>query len=98
MSITTSFLVGSIAALVMGIIVGWYVTRQHYRRGIIEREAINGYINHQKAKNPPPTNFERVQKAMDTLQGFVTRYHIEWGETEWDYIEDNGLKDTEGKQ
>jgi hypothetical protein len=88
MSITTSFLVGSIAALVMGIIVGWYVTRQHYRLGIIEREAINGYINHQKTKNPPPTAIERVQKAMDTLQDFVTRYHIEWGETEWDYIED----------
>ena len=59
MIITTAFLIGSIAALVMGIIVGWYVTRQHYRRGIIEREAINGYINHQKTKNPPPTRIER---------------------------------------
>lgn len=95
MSITTAFLVGSIAALVMGIIVGWYVTRQHYRRGIIEREAINGYINHQKTKNPPPTDFERAQKAMDTLQDIVTRYHVEWDETEWDYIADNGLKDKE---
>lgn len=93
MIITTAFLVGSIAALVVGIIVGWYVTRQHYRRGIIEREAINGYINHQKTKIPPLTDFERAQKAMDTLQGLVTRYHIEWDETEWDYIEDNGLKD-----
>ena len=32
---------------------------------------------------------------MDTLQRVVTRYHIEWGETEWDYIEDNELKDKE---
>lgn len=95
MSITTAFIVGSIAALVIGFIEGWYVTRQHYRRGIIEHEAINGYINHQKTKNPPPTDFERAQKAMDTLQGIVTRYHIEWDETEWDYIEDNGLKDKE---
>lgn len=92
---TTVFLVGSIAALVMGIIVGWYVTRQHYRRGIIEREAVDGYIKHQKTKTPPPTDFERAQQAMDTLQGIVTRYHIEWDETEWDYIEDNGIKDKE---
>lgn len=98
MSTTTAFLVGSIAALVMGIIIGWYVTRQHYRRGIIEREAINGYINHQKAMKLTPTDFEVVQKAMDTLQGIVTRYHIEWDGTEWDYIEDNGLKDKEDKQ
>jgi len=95
MSITTAFIVGSIASLVMGIIVGWYVTRQHFRREIIEHEAINDYINHQKTKNPPPTDRERVQKAMYTLQGIVTRYHIEWGGTEWDYIEDNGLKDKE---
>ena len=91
MYITTAFLIGSIAALVMGIIVGWHFTRHHYRRGIIEREAITGYINHQKTKNPPPTDFERAQKAMDTLQGIVTRYHIEWDETEWDYIEDKNL-------
>lgn len=87
---TTAFIIGSIAALVMGIIVGWYFTWQHYLRGIIESEAINGYINHQKVKNPPPTDFERAQKAMQTLQDTVTRYHIECGDTEWNFIRCQG--------
>lgn len=86
MSTTTAFSIGIIASLVMGIIVGWYCTWQHYRRGIIERDAINGYINQQKVKNPPPTDFERAQKAMQTLQDIVTRYHIECGDTEWNFI------------
>ena len=78
-----------------GLLAGWYATFSHYRQIERERKAVSDYINHLKTKNPPPTEFERVQKAMDTLQRVVTRYHIEWGETEWDYIEDNELKDKE---
>ena len=81
-----------------GLLAGWYATFSHYRQIERERKAVSDYINHQKTKNPPPTDLERAQKAMDTLQGIVTRYHIEWDETEWDYIEDNGLKDKEDNQ
>ena len=81
-----------------GLLAGWYATFSHYRQIERERKAVSDYINHQKTKNPPPTYFERVQKAMEMLQGIVTRYHIEWDNTEWDYIEDNGLKDKEDNQ
>ena len=82
-----------IFSFIGGLVAGWYATYLHYRQIERERKAVSDYINHQKTKNPPPTYLERVQKAMEMLQGIVTRYHIEWGDTEWDYIEDNGLKD-----
>lgn len=85
-------------SFVGGVLAGWYATFAHYRQIERERKAVSDYINHQKTKNPPPSLLEIMQKAMDTLQEHVTRYHIEWNETEWDYIEDNGLKNKEGKQ
>ena len=82
-----------IFSFIGGLVAGWYATYLHCRQIERERKAVSDYINHQKTKNPPPTYLERVQKAMEMLQGIVTRYHIEWGDTEWDYTEDNGLKD-----
>ena len=74
-----------------GLLAGWYATFSHYRQKERERKAVSDYINHTKTKNPPPLPFERAQKAMDTLQDIVTRYHIEWDESVWDYIEDKSL-------
>ena len=74
-----------------GLLVGWYATLSHYRLKERERKAVSNYINHTKTKNPPPSDFERAQKAMDTLQDIVTRYHIEWGDTVWNYVEDKSL-------
>ena len=71
-----------------GLLAGWYATFLHYRQIERERKAVSDYINHQKTKNPPPTELEKVQKAMDMLQGVVTRYHIEWEGTEWNFIAD----------
>ena len=72
-----------------GLIVGWYATFSHYRQKERERKAVSDYINHTKTKNPPPSDFDKAQKAMDTLQNIVTRYHIERSETVWDYDDDS---------
>jgi len=79
-----------------GLLVGYYATFSHYRQKERERKAVSDYINHTKTKNPPPSPLSIARKAMDTLQDVVTRYHIERGDTEWDYVEDKSLT-PEGK-
>ena len=75
-------------SFVGGVLAGWYATFTHYRQKERERKAVSDYINHQKTKIQTPTKLEKVQKAMDALQCIVTRYHIEWEGTEWNYIDD----------
>jgi len=87
-SLATNIIGVTFFSFVGGVLAGWYATFTHYRQKERERKAVSDYINHQKTKNPPPTELEKVQKAMDTLHGIVTRYHIEWEGTEWDYIDD----------
>lgn len=75
-------------SFVGGVVAGWYATFAHYRQIERERKAVSDYISDHKTKIAPPTELEKVQKAMDTLHGIVTRYHIEWEGTEWNYIDE----------
>ena len=73
--------------IVSGALAGWYATFSHYRQKEREREAVESYKLEERTSRPPKSDFEKVQDCLRTLEKIITKYHVEWSETHWDYVE-----------
>ena len=77
MDIETYTMLGCLICFVAGLLIGWYVTWQAYRLEEEKRKAITGYINHEKIKTPPKTEWEEfIDILSDLNKADVDEYRI----------------------
>jgi hypothetical protein len=81
--------------LISGLLIGWYATFTYYRQKERERKAVEDYKREERVKFPPKSDLQRAQDAMNELQRIVTRYHVEWDTTHWDFDDDVEEKEDE---
>ena len=74
-------MLGCLICFVAGLLIGWYVTWQTYRLEEEKRKAITGYINHEKTKTPPKTEWEEFIDILSCLNKTdVDEYRIVYGD------------------
>ena len=77
----TDIYMAILSSFIGGLLIGWYPTFCHYRAKEQEQEAVRkalkAHIDHEKVKNPPPTDW---QEAIDIIaqlnNSIVDEYHI----------------------
>lgn len=81
MDIETYIMLGCLICFAAGLLIGWYVTWQIYHLEEEKRKAVTGYINHEKAKAPPKTEWEEFIDILAKLNNTnVDEYRIVYGD------------------
>lgn len=81
MDIETKIALGFLFCFVAGLFIGWLVTWQKYHQEEEKRKAITGYINHEKIKTPPKTEWEEFIDIIAKLNNTdVDEYCIVYGD------------------
>ena len=81
MDIETKIELGFLFTFVAGMLIGWYITWEKYHQEEEKRKAIKGYLDHEKIKAPPKTEWEEFIDIIAKLNNTdVDEYRIVYGD------------------
>lgn len=86
MDLETKIMIYQLFMLAAGILIGWYLTYQHYDTENEKREAVDTYKENQRFLSKIPKTYDEQQRdALSELQRFCDSYEVHDGDATWIY-------------